>query len=114
MRKLKGKEYLFFGSMLFGLFFGAGNLIFPIFLGQLSGAHVGKATIGFLITAVGLPLLGVITMGLSGKESFFGLALNVSKRFGYFITILLFLTIGPLFALPRLGTTSFEVGFPIF
>lgn len=111
MKKLSWKEYLFLGSMLFGLFFGAGNLIFPVYLGQLSGANVSKSNIGFLITAVGLPLLGFISMGVSGKDSLFGLALKVGKRFAYFMTVLLFLTIGPLFALPRLGTTSFEVGF---
>ena len=41
--------------MLFGLFFGAGNLIFPIHLGQTAGSNVFTANLGFLITAIGLP-----------------------------------------------------------
>lgn len=46
-KPLSVKEYLVVSSMLFGLFFGAGNLIFPIHLGQLAGAHWGLATVGF-------------------------------------------------------------------
>ena len=54
-QKLTFKENLFIGSMLFGLFFGAGNLIFPLHLGQMAGANVLLANLGFLITAIGLP-----------------------------------------------------------
>ena len=57
---LSKKELVFIASMLFGLFFGAGNLIFPIYMGQMAGRHMWQATIGFLIAGVGLPLLGVI------------------------------------------------------
>ena len=46
--------------MLFGMFFGAGNLIFPVSMGQQAGSHVWITTLGFLITGVGLPLLGVV------------------------------------------------------
>ena len=49
------KENIFIGSMLFGLFFGAGNIIFPIHLGQTAGSNVFIANLGFLITAIGLP-----------------------------------------------------------
>ena len=58
-QKLTFKENLFIGSMLFGLFFGAGNLIFPLHLGQMAGANVLLANLGFLITAIGLPFLGI-------------------------------------------------------
>ena len=47
MKKLTKKEYLLLGSMLFGMFFGAGNLIFPVYMGQLSGANSIPAIIGF-------------------------------------------------------------------
>ena len=59
-RKLSAKEYTYVASMLFGLFFGAGNLIFPVHLGQMAGSNVWQAILGLLITGVGLPLLGVI------------------------------------------------------
>lgn len=76
--RLSGRNLGFIGTMLFGLFFGAGNLIFPIYLGQQAGHHVGLAIIGLLITGIGLPLLGVIGMGLTRSQGVFDLASNVS------------------------------------
>ena len=54
------------GLMLFALFFGAGNLIFPASMGQASGTDVWWALLGFCITGVGLPLLTVMAVGYSG------------------------------------------------
>ncbi|APX72242.1 branched-chain amino acid transport system II carrier protein [Companilactobacillus allii] len=113
-KKLSWRNSLFIGSMLFGLFFGAGNLIFPVFLGQQAGSHVGLAISGFLITGIGLPLLGVAGMGMTRSSSVFELAEHVNKPFAYVFTILLYLTIGPLFATPRLATTSFQMGISPF
>ena len=59
-RNLTFKHYLIIGSMLFGMFFGAGNLIFPIHLGQLAGHQWLTAGLGFLLTGTLLPLLGII------------------------------------------------------
>ena len=67
-KPLTVKQYLLVSSMLFGLFFGAGNLIFPIHLGQLAGAHWGLATLGFLVTAVVLPLLSVLAISVTHSE----------------------------------------------
>ena len=39
-KKLSSKEYIYVASMLFGLFFGAGNLIFPVYMGQMAGRHI--------------------------------------------------------------------------
>ncbi len=100
--------------MLFGLFFGAGNLIFPVFLGQQAGHHVWTAVIGLLLTGIGLPLLGVAGIGLTRSEGVFDLATKVNRPFAYVFTILLYLTIGPFFALPRLATTSFQIGLAPF
>lgn len=109
-KKLSFSSYLLVGSMLFGLFFGAGNLIFPVHMGQLSGAETPLATVGFLVTAIGLPFLGVIAIGVSGSSGLFDLAGRVHPAYGYLMTILLYLTIGPFFALPRTATVSFEIG----
>ena len=98
------------GSMLFGLFFGAGNLIFPVFMGQSAGANVWLAVIGFLITGVGIPLLGVAALGMSHSDGLFQMSSRVGRGYGYFFTILLYLTIGPFFAIPRCASTSFSVG----
>ena len=109
--KLTMASYLTIGSMLFGLFFGAGNLIFPVHMGQLAGANVHSAIIGFLITGIGLPFLGIVAMGITNSDSLFDLASRVHPIYAYFMTVALYLTIGPFFATPRLATTSFEVGF---
>lgn len=104
------KSNILVGALLFGLFFGAGNLIFPVKMGQLAGANTLPATIGFLITGVGLPLLGVIATALAKSESLYDLAKPVNKAYSIFFTCALYLTIGPLFAIPRTATVAFEVG----
>jgi LIVCS family branched-chain amino acid:cation transporter len=108
--KLNFRLSVLIGSLLFGLFFGAGNLIFPVQMGQAAGNNTLQATIGFLITGVGLPLLGVIAAALSQSESLFDLAKPVSKMYSVLFTCMLYLTIGPLFAIPRTATVAFEVG----
>lgn len=109
-RKLKLKEYIFLASMLFGMFFGAGNLIFPVSMGQQAGANLWPAIVGFCLTGVGLPLLGIAAMGMSHSEGLFEMCRRVGKPYGYFFTCLLYLSIGPLFAIPRTATVSFSVG----
>lgn len=113
-KKFSSKDYLYLGSMLFGLFFGAGNLIFPVHMGQEAGANVWPAIIGFLITGIGLPFLGIIAIGISGENGLFDLASRVHKGYGYFFTVALYLVIGPFFAMPRLAATSFEIGLTPF
>lgn len=108
--KLTAREYLLVASMLFGMFFGAGNLIFPVSMGQQAGSRMLPAAIGFCITGVGLPLLGVAAMGISESKSLFHMSSFVSRGFAYFFTCALYLTIGPLFAIPRTATVSFQVG----
>lgn len=108
--KLDFKSNLLIGSLLFGLFFGAGNLIFPVHMGQLAGSNSLQATIGFLITGVGLPLLGVIAAVLAQSESLYDLAKPVSRICSILFTCMLYLTIGPLFAIPRTASVAFEVG----
>ncbi|NMA65842.1 MAG: branched-chain amino acid transport system II carrier protein, partial [Clostridiaceae bacterium] len=112
--KLDFKSSILIGSLLFGLFFGAGNLIFPVHMGQLAGNNTLQATIGFLITGVGLPLLGVIASALSKSESLFDMAKPVNRVYSVLFTCMLYLTIGPLFAIPRTATVAFEVGLSPF
>lgn len=109
-KELSNKERLFVGSLIFGLFFGAGNLIFPIQIGQEAGSSVGKAIIGFLITGIGLPFLGLLAFGLSKSGDLFSLASRVGKKYALYFTTILYLIIGPIFAMPRLASTSFEIG----
>lgn len=95
--------------MLFALFFGAGNLIFPAQLGQAAGTNMWPAAMGFLLTGVGLPLLGIIAMGFSGSKDLQDLASRVSPIYGVLFTTVLYLTIGPFFAAPRTGAVAFDV-----
>lgn len=103
------------GLMLFALFFGAGNLIYPAFLGVYSGSQFWLAIIGFCLTAVTLPLLGVVAIAYTGTEDAESLARPISKRFALLFSIALYLSIGPFFAIPRTGATSYSIGIePIF
>lgn len=68
MRKLTVRQLVAVASMLFGMFFGAGNLIFPASMGQMAGQNLWPAIGGFLVTGVGLPLLGVVALGVSRRK----------------------------------------------
>ncbi len=110
MKKLTFKQIIIIASMLFGMFFGAGNLIFPASMGQLAGSNIWQASAGFLITGVGLPLLAVAALGISREDGLLGLSSRVGKRYGLFFTCVLYLTIGPFFAIPRCASVSYTVG----
>lgn len=112
--RLPFSNYVAIGMMLFALFFGAGNLIFPAQLGQNAGTSLWPAVIGFLITGVGLPLLGILAMGFSGSRNLQELASRISPTYAVLFTSLLYLTIGPFFASPRTGTVAYEVGIAPF
>ena len=108
--RLTFREYVSVASMLFGMFFGAGNLIFPVSVGQQAGSSLWTAFAGLVITAVGLPLLGVAALGISRSTGLYDLSSKAGRPYGLFFTCLLYLTIGPFFAIPRCATTSFSVG----
>ena len=112
--KLPFSSYLVIGVMLFALFFGAGNLIFPAQLGQYAGTSLWPAIIGFLITGVGLPFLGVLAMGFSGSRNLQELASRIHPVYAVVFTSLLYLTIGPFFAAPRTGAVAYEIGIAPF
>ena len=111
---LSTRAYLAIGMMLFALFFGAGNLIFPAALGQQAGSNVGWALLGFVLTGVGLPLLGVAAMGYSSCKDVEELARRVHPIYGLLYTISLYLSIGPMFATPRTGTVAYEIAIKPF
>ncbi|MBQ7859321.1 MAG: branched-chain amino acid transport system II carrier protein [Faecalibacterium sp.] len=108
--KLTFKQRMLVAGTLFGMFFGAGNLIFPVHLGQIAGRNVLPAMLGFVITAVGIPILGVAAIGNTHSDGLQSLANKVGKGYSYVFTCVLYLTIGPFFAIPRCATTSFTTG----
>lgn len=106
--EIKKKDVLVCGFALFAIFFGAGNLIFPPYLGVLAGDKWYEAMLGFLLSDPVLPILGVIvTAKLGGKAD--DLGKRVSPKFARVIGIIIILTIGPLFAIPRTGATTHEI-----
>ena len=105
--KLSKKEMLLISFMLFSLFFGAGNLIFPPFLGQNAADHTVISFIGFLLTAVLLPVLGVIVVAeFNGLNN---LASRVNAKFAIIFTIIVYLAIGPGLGIPRAASVPFEM-----
>lgn len=60
--QLRSRDIIALGFMTFALFVGAGNIIFPPMVGLQAGEHVWTAAFGFLITAVGLPVLTVVAL----------------------------------------------------
>lgn len=93
--------------MLFSLFFGAGNLIFPPFLGQNAGSAAPAAMVGFLVTAVVLPVLGVVVVArFDGLDRLSG---QVGRWFCLPFTVLIYLSIGPGLGIPRAASVPFEM-----
>ena len=104
------KQHLLLSSLLFGLFFGAGNLIFPIHLGQMSGQNWVPATLGFVISAVLLPLFSVLALSVTKSKSMYDMALPVGETFALLFLIAAHASMGLFIGSPRLATVSFTMG----
>ncbi len=107
---IKATDVLAVGLMTFALFLGAGNMIFPPYLGQIAGSDLVIALLGFLITGVGLPLLGVIATARLG-EGLSGFTRDLPVWISMVVGLVLYLAIGPLFAAPRTGIVAWEMSF---
>lgn len=105
---IKRKDIIICGFALFAIFFGAGNMIFPPYLGVLSGDRWLTASTGFILSDPVLPILGVIVTARLG-----GRAIDLGKRVGWkfsaIISAICILIIGPFFAVPRTGATTHEI-----
>lgn len=111
--RLTNKEIFVTGLALLAMFLGAGNLIFPPMLGQAAGQDLWWATLGFVVTGVGLPLLGVTAVAKAGGD-LEHLGNRVHPLFSKIITTIVVLSIGPLLAIPRTAATTFEVAIAPF
>ena len=112
LQKLNLRTKILMGITLFSMFFGAGNLIFPPYLGAQAGIRAWTAFAGFAVSAVGLPVLGVIAVTVSGGLS--TLASRVHPKFAFVYIAVLYLAIGPCLAIPRTASTSFAMAAPPF
>lgn len=109
--RLTSRQSLFVGVTLFSMFFGAGNLIIPPLLGLQAGEAVVPAMAGFLVTGIGLPMLGIIAVGLVGTIR--DLVSRVHPLFARVFVAAIYLAIGPCLAIPRTSSTSFEMFEPL-
>ena len=101
------------GFMAFAMFLGAGNLIFPPMVGQLAGSNMWQAAAGFLMTGVGLPLLGIVVISRVGG-GFNEITRELPRQLVVLMGSCIFLIIGPLYAVPRTAMVAYEVGITPF
>ena len=108
------KDFLIIGFALFAMFFGAGNLIFPPYLGHAVGDGYIFAIIGFIITGVGLPLLAILACS-KGDGTFETMASKIGPKFAILFATILFIAIGPMVGIPRTAATTYEIAIqPLF
>lgn len=104
------KKGILTSLLLFGIVFGAGNLIFPPALGLQSGSEFVPAILGFLVSDVGISVgaivLGAMTLGGYSRE----IDQKISPKFSLLFLVILYLTLGPIFAIPRTAAVSYEMG----
>ena len=112
MKQLRGKDLVLVGLTLFSMFFGAGNLIFPPFVGAQAGENTWPAMVGMAVSAVGLPVLGVVAVAKAGGLDTLGD--RVHPVFSRIFTVVCYLAIGPCLAIPRTASTSFEMAVTTF
>ncbi|MGG7178090.1 branched-chain amino acid transport system II carrier protein [Clostridium paraputrificum] len=112
--KKSTKDFLVIGFALFAMFFGAGNLIFPPYLGHAVGDQYIVAMIGFIITGVGLPLLAILACS-KGDGTFETMASKIGPKFSIILATVLFIAIGPMVGIPRTAATTYEIALnPLF
>ncbi|MGX7132007.1 branched-chain amino acid transport system II carrier protein [Enterococcus songbeiensis] len=103
------KQLLVVSSLIFGMFFGSGNLIFPVHLGQMAGEHWLSAGVGFAISGALFPLLAILAVVVTKSDGLYDLAKPVGKWYAALFLVLVHLTIGPFFGTPRTAATAFEM-----
>jgi branched-chain amino acid:cation transporter, LIVCS family len=93
------------GLAMFSMFFGSGNLVFPLLVGQMGGGHYLSATLGILLTGVVVPFLGVLAMILFNGDSnaFFR---RIGKPATFWVPLVILSLMGPFGVLARCITVA--------
>ncbi|UNU72767.1 branched-chain amino acid transport system II carrier protein [Moraxella nasovis] len=102
------KNTLSIGFMLFAFFFGSGNLIFPPKLGFESGEFFTPAIVAFILTGVGLPLLSLM-IGAKYEGGYQSALARIHPWFSVALLVAIYLTLAPLFVIPRTGAVAYEM-----
>lgn len=102
---LKSKSF-YIGLAMFSMFFGAGNIIYPLAVGQYAGDKNIFAMFGLILTAVIMPIMGVIAMILfdGNYRQFFGRLGSVP---GFLLALTTISLLGPLGSTPRCITLAY-------
>lgn len=107
----QNKIVIYTGLALFAMFFGAGNIVFPLYLGANCGSHIVISLLGFLIAGVGVPFLGLIAVSLY-QGDYFAFFARLGKIPALTMIIILMIALGPIGAMPRTETTTFNTLLP--
>lgn len=107
MKVKKRFDFIAVGFTIFAIFFGAGNLIFPPEIGMNSGRQWFMSFVGFFISGIGLPLLGILALNKAGSLEKFGE--KIGNRFTNIYTALILICLGPIVAIPRTGASTYEM-----
>ncbi|MGL5948268.1 MAG: branched-chain amino acid transport system II carrier protein [Aeromonas sp.] len=110
---MKVSDILGLGFMTFAFYLGAGNIIFPPLAGYLAGEHLSLTMLGFLVTAVGLPLLTIIAVAKAGN-GWAGMTQYLPTGLASALAVAIYVIIGPAFAAPRTGLVAYEMGLKPF
>ncbi|WP_022943066.1 branched-chain amino acid transport system II carrier protein [Psychromonas hadalis] len=105
---LSSFDILALGFMTFAFFLGAGNIIFPPLAGAMAGENLTLATLGFLVTAVGLPLIALIAVAKAGG-GIVDMAKYLPSKVATLLALAVFIVIGPSFATPRAALVAYEI-----
>lgn len=103
------RMFLITGFALFAMYFGAGNLIFPVMIGIDAGTNVAPAVLGFLATGVLLPALGMVAASTGSRGEKNGIVERLGHYPGLVVLVIIFLSTGMLYAVPRVATVSYEI-----
>ncbi|KJW13783.1 branched-chain amino acid transport system II carrier protein [Levilactobacillus spicheri] len=102
-------QLLVVSSLIFGMFFGSGNLIFPVHLGQMAGQHWFTAALGFAVSGSLFPLLAILAVVVTKSDGLYDLAKPVGRHYAALFLVLVHLTIGPFFGTPRTAATAYQM-----
>lgn len=114
MNKLIRSDILSTGFAMFSMFFGAGNIIFPLVVGQYAGSNNLLAIFGLIITAVLMPFAGVFAMILfdGNYQNFFK---RIGRIPGFLVALTILTLLGPVGSIPRciaLSYSTMKTSFP--
>lgn len=112
-KSLTLSDVLGLGFMTFAFYLGAGNIIFPPLAGFMAGENLLPAMFGFLITAVGLPLVTILAVAKAGN-GWAGMTRLLPTGVATVMATAIYIVIGPAFAAPRTGLVAYEMGLKPF